>query len=147
MVTLLCRGKQTENNKWVEGYYVCTHNYLDNREIHLMFCDDSTVYPHNEITGTVEVDPKTIGRFTGLTDKNGVKIFEGDVVHLSGDKGTDTRFINYNALVVFRHGGFCAIDGTPDDYCVCRFDFTSSLNCEIIGNVYDNLELIEDGDT
>lgn len=94
-----------------------------------------------------EVDPESVGQFTGLTDKNDVKIFEGDIVHLYGDKGTSTRFINYIALVIFAHGGFCAIDGTPDDYAVCRFDFTSSLNCEIIGNVYDNPELIEDGDT
>lgn len=94
----------------------------------------------------IEVDYETIGQFTGLTDENGVKIFEGDIVHLYGDKGTDTRFVNYIALVVFAYGGFCAIDGTPDDYAVCRFDFTSTLNCKVIGNIYDNPELIEDGD-
>ena len=98
------------------------------------------------ITGdekTCRVDPETVGEFTGLTDNYGERIFEGDVVHLFGDKGTDTQFINYNALVIFRHGGFCTIDGTPDDYAVCRFDFTSSLNCEVIGNIYDNPELLE----
>ena len=94
----------------------------------------------------IEVDPESVGQFTGLTEKNGVKIFEGDIVHLYGDKDTSTRFINYIALVIFAHGGFCAIDGTPDDYAVCRFDFASSLNCEIIGNIYSSPELIEDGD-
>lgn len=83
-------------------------------------------------------------RFTGLTDSNGVKIFEGDIVHLYGDKDTDTKCVNYKALVVFVHGGFCAIDGTLENYTVCRFDFTSSLNCEVIGNIYDNPELIKE---
>ena len=62
-----------------------------------------------------------------------------------GKRVADTRFVNYIALVVFAYGGFCAIDGTPDDYAVCRFDFTSTLNCEIIGNIRDNPELLEAG--
>lgn len=127
------RGKELDTGEWVMGYF------------------DAAAPPGYAyiITGneqTCRVDPETVGEFTGLTDKYGERIFEGDIVHLFGDKGTDTQFINYNALVVFRHGGFCAIDGTPDDYAVCRFDFTSTLNCEVISNIHDNPELIEDGD-
>lgn len=131
MREILFRGKSPVTKEWIYG----------------------DLFQHGEqrfiMTGghNIEVEPECVGQYTGLTDENDVKIFEGDIVHLYGDKGTSTRFINYIALVIFAHGGFCAIDGTPDDYAVCRFDFTSSLNCEIIGNVYDNPELIEDGDT
>lgn len=130
MREILFRGKSLVTKEWVLG----------------------DLFQHGEqcfiMTGghNIEVDPESVGEFTGLTDKNGVKIFEGDIVHLYGDKGTSTRFINYIALVIFAHGGFCAIDGTPDDYAVCRFDFTSTLNCEVVGNIYDNPELIGDGD-
>lgn len=126
MREILFKGKRIDNGEWAES-----------------------PYPYGTMSGGVvqhDFISETIGQFTGLTDKYGERIFEGDIVHLFGDKGTDTQFINYNALVVFRHGGFCAIDGTPDDYAVCRFDFTSTLNCEVISNIYDNPDLIEDGD-
>lgn len=131
MVTLLCRGKQIENNKWVEGYYVCTHDYLDNRGIHLMFCDDSTVYPHNEITGTVEVDPETIGRFTGLTDKNGVKIFEGDVVR--------SRITGEEFIVIWDelYSAF-AIHNSKVRY---GFPKYNAKTYQVVGNIHDNFDL------
>ena len=135
MREILFRGK--EKDQWVSGYY---WKYEQNgKEFHVIRDSADKLLKFNHICA-----PETLGQYTGLTDKNGVKIFEGDIVHLYGDKGTDTRFVNYIALVVFAHGGFCAIDGTPDDYAVCRFDFTSTLNCEIIGNIYDNPGLIEE---
>lgn len=126
-----------KNGDWVYG--LLTKNYNEKYNLTAEMTNEAGV-------SGIEVDYKTIGRFTGLTDKNGVKIFEGDIVHLYGDKDTSTRFINYKALVIFAHGGFCAIDGTPDNYALCRFDFASSLNCEIIGNIYSSPELIEDGE-
>ena len=133
MREILFRGKRINNGEWAYG--------------DLLTCDDEMeIYSESHGENGGWVIPETVGEYTGLTDKNGVKIFEGDIVHLYGDKDTSTRFINYKALVIFAHGGFCAIDGTPDDYAVCRFDFASSLNCEIIGNIYSNPELIEDGE-
>lgn len=124
MREILFRGKRVDNGEWAESEYPYGTML-------------SGVVRHN-------FNHDTIGQFTGLTDSNGVKIFEGDIVHLYGDKDTDTKCVNYKALVVFVHGGFCAIDGTLENYAVCRFDFTSSLNCEVIGNIYDNPELIKE---
>lgn len=130
MREIIFRGKSLVTKEWVFGDLF---QHGDQRFI--------MAGGHN-----VEVDPESVGQYMGCDDENDVKIFEGDIVHLYGNKDTSTRFINYIALVIFAHGGFCTIDGTPDDYAVCRFDFTSTLNCEVIGNIHDNFELIEDGD-
>lgn len=95
-----------------------------------------------EITDTrgisgIEVDYKTIGQYTGLTDKNGVKIFEGDIVLKR------TRFKKEPCEVVFSFGTFH-----------CGFGWGSSTaehpytlddkRIEVIGNIYDNPELLEE---
>lgn len=88
----------------------------------------------------------TVGQYIGLTDKNGKKIFEGDIVRIVGNQDVeDWKSVNYTALIAFLDGGFCAIDGTVDEhafrrYALCRMDF----DIEIIGNIHDNPELLEE---
>ena len=90
----------------------------------------------------------TVGQFTGLTDKNGKKIFEGDIVRILGDQSSaDWRNVDYVALIAFIDGGFCALDGTVEDhgfrrYALARMDF----DLEILGNIHDNPELLGGGD-
>mgnify|MGYP002676416911 CR=1 FL=1 len=83
----------------------------------------------------VEVDPDTIGQFTGLTDRNGTKIFEGDVVKFKyfDDWIGKIEYDSDSALftVIFADG--------DDDY----FGRVSCGDCEVIGNIYDNPELLE----
>ena len=91
-----------------------------------------------------DVDPDTVGQFTGLTDKNGKKIFEGDIVHILGNQNVDDwKSVDYTALIAFLDGGFCAIDGTIEEhafrrYALARLDFS----LEVIGNIHDNPELL-----
>ena len=70
------------------------------------------------------VDVKTVGQYTGLTDKNGAKIFEGDVLNFRGDIG----------YVVFSGGSFSAIN---DDSTVNIRPHEFSF-CEVNGNIHDN---------
>lgn len=80
------------------------------------------------VTG-IEVDYKTIGQFTGLTDKNGVKIFEGDIVEYEGKRYS----INY----LPHYARFSAV---KPNTVFCVFAYQRG---EVIGNIYDNPELIK----
>lgn len=87
----------------------------------------------------------TVGQYTGLTDKNGRKIFEGDIVNLKGNPAYPSwGIVDYNALIVYSDGAFSAIDGTEEDHGSRRYNFTrAELDVEVIGNIHDNPELLE----
>ena len=84
----------------------------------------------------IEVDPETVGRFTGLTDKNGAKIFEGDVIEHTDGCNDWLGAVEYacdDAQFVVRF-----IGGDVES-----FDNLYSVDCEVLGNIYDNPELLE----
>lgn len=149
MREILFKGKRKDNGEWVEGHLLW---YEDGRARIIPRHTDIFCYENDENTiQTIayEVIPETVGQYTGLTDKNGKKIFEGDIVHLYAGEHSISRYkgIDYNALVIFRDGGFCAIDGTEEDYALRRYNFVSqNLYCEVIGNIHDNPELLKEAD-
>lgn len=136
--------QQESENYWVEGYYAqlgtgdnIVHYICQNMAICKLFKKEED----NMYFTDVEIDPSTICQFTGLTDKNGKKIFENDIC------STDIK--RPYAFVVFRNGCFMyqLNDGEEKDY----FDImmpieplvTSDKYTEVIGNVFDNPELLE----
>lgn len=126
MREILFRGKRMDNGEWVKGFYVCV---LDTHYIMTGKFDSLT----NGIINSeaYKVDPETVGQFTGLTDRNGVKIFEGDIVLHKGECGLVGYSYDYGIFEV------------DFDYCFAGFIDISASNCEVIGNIYDTPELLE----
>lgn len=131
MRDILFRAKRADNGEWVYGYYIKTRDYLDNREIHLIVGIDSTSFPANEFIDANEVNPETLGQHTGRTDKNGAKIFEGDVCHFYGGE-------YYSGYWEINYTGKIEIDADSLWY------LDNAEFVEVIGNVYDNSELLEE---
>ena len=126
MREILFKGKSLLSGEWVEGYYIGPIGVLDVHEI----CDI------HDITGTrVEVDPSTVCQYTGMTDKNGTKIFEGDIVRYNGERH----------IVVFETRGGTGYFGIKIDH-IETWGFCQSVPAklmEVIGNIHDNPELVE----
>lgn len=122
MREILFRGQDADSNEWRYGYYIKRNDgdrgaliledyYLESYEI---------------------VKPETVGQYTGVRDKNGTKIFEGDICWFYGGD-------YYSGL--WEQNAIVAITDMTDD------EQTHYLNnaeyCEVIGNIYDNPELLE----
>ena len=119
MREILFRGKQVGNDKWVEGGY-----YENNTGKYII---SPAFVAHLVI-------PETVGRFTGLTDKNGVKIFEGDIVNVKA------RSCSFTGCVIYwsEEARYACKTKSGTRYAICaRFEF------KVIGNIYDNPELLE----
>lgn len=124
MREILFRGKRKDNGEWVEGFY-CGGN--ERNTLHpaiFIYLPDKQSYDYQDI------DINTLGQFTGMTDKNGKKVFEGDIL-----KGL---YSNGNAEVKMINGSWVGYAGkgwTDIGYVAERV--------EVIGNVHDNPELLQ----
>ena len=135
MREFLLRGKRTDNGEWVYGYYTKARDFLNKKEMHIIFEPDVEAFPHCEFTGYEEVLPETVGQYTGLTDKNGTKIFEGDILTIENE-GVYAA-IKYNES----NAAFYVEDEDHEDY----LGEAWGTDVVIIGNIFDNPELLKGG--
>lgn len=126
MREILFRGKRVDNGEWVEGYYASIGEY------HYILTGRLELVPYLGFEHFL-VNPETVSQFTGLTDCNGVKIFEGDIIEYTdgcNDWLGAVKYASDDAQFVVRF-----IGGDVES-----FDNLYSGDCEIYGNVYDDPE-------
>lgn len=129
MREILFRGKRIDNGEWVEGYI---GKYFDGFKTATCISRPT----RETIAGSLcyDVDPITVGQFTGLTDKNAKKIFEGDVCN--GENFLHPSRKRYQ--VGFEDGMFGLYDDSGTSWHHSHID-----NVKVVGTIYDNPELME----
>lgn len=128
---ILFRGKRADNGEWVEGCFVKYQPCASEDK-----CIVGIVPEYASALYIIEVIPETVGRYTGLTDKNGVKIFEGDIVNVKTINGS---FINY--VITWFNSDLCWTIQSLKDTSV-RFGLRSCWEFEVVDNIHDNPELL-----
>lgn len=147
MREILFRGK-TDKGEWCEGFLIGRYDPTQKEDIiKSAFIDNGTCF-----YAPRKVIPETIGQYTGLTAKNGTKIFEGDIV----------KFGKYLYQITFECGSFALLDkqgfmiakiGGINDHCYslmnlhleCCWEDDWAYDIEVIGNIHDNPELLKGG--
>jgi len=149
MREIIFRGKLAHSEKWVQGNliisnkdnpYIYPQDFIEQDGHHLLLDTDEAFW----------IIPETVGQFTGLTDKNRVKIFEGDIVTAAVYPFIDKGKLNYRAAVfwfdeyaMFGYQLNCInskIKGISDG--ICETFAERNLKLEVIGNIHDNPELL-----
>ena len=144
----LFRGKRKDNGKWIEGGYcycnnksyivIATQYIPDTRD-----WDTANYYEENPVYEPtfIEVYTKTVGQYTGFDDMNDKKVFEGDIVEVSDDNG-NTNFNGGGIGTVESFDGLWYINGDVQNG---LYDANKIRYIEIIGNIYDNPEMLVGG--
>lgn len=134
MRDILFRGKRIDNNEWIYGNllviedecFIITVSRKDWKKIQLE---------------KIEVNPDTVGQYTGLKDKNGTKIFEGDIVKYHTES---ISFKRDTIGVVEYYNGTFGIVTDKGKHFLSFHNMSAYVRCiEVIGNIYDNPELLE----
>lgn len=122
-ISITFRGKRVDNGEWVYGYYFESFTGIP----YIMVLHDHIL----GMTEFYEVDPSTVGQYTGLKDKNGKEIYEGGVVRCRA--GEEYHGVSeFDRIIVAKLG--------------CAPGMCDMIHCDsikVIGNIHDNPELLK----
>lgn len=146
MREILFRAKRIDNGEWVQGYYVRHEDtsycfkedyerHPENTKHYIAF-DMMTDWglPNKHLIA--EIDPETLCQYTGLTDKNGKRIWENEIVRIENSMDEGIGKIEF-------YGGMWYVDGEPSNSMYDIMEYDDIAEIEVVGNIFDNPELME----
>ena len=148
MREILFRGKRTDNGEWIEGYAAMSGGTF-------IICDNGLTYGGFIV---YEVIPETVGQYTGLTHKNGVRIFEGDILrgfeypfcsNINGEFNYFAEIVWFDDSSAFGIYTFKNPKSNVRGISEGNTDYLEYFNAdkwEVIGNIHDNPELLKGGE-
>lgn len=138
---ILFRGKSIISNEWLYGnlitsgdnhFFIVPFDEIEEDGHHIRTKD-------NYYEGHYAVEPKSLGQYTGLKDKNGVRIFEGDIIQFTRQQGyTSTRKNSIRTVKFYTHA-FCGFGYSEHEPLTEK----KAKECIVVGNIYDNPELLK----
>ena len=150
MREILFRGKRLDNGEWAEGACIKDFEFYGRKDEHLY------IVTHKHPSGCFgadiyfEVFPETIGQYTSITDKNGKKIFEGDIFRIGDEMVGDIIFKDgcfrmevYGLCGTYTESGYDECGGGWGIIECEPIDWYYIHDMEIIGNIHDNPELLK----
>ena len=152
---ILFRAKRVDNGEWIYGGLIVANGQINPGKAYILNGVSDFSYGDNgnrcRIGCFVEVDPSTVCQFTGLTDKNGKKIFEGDIARIHyffenynpGTLGAFEDEANIIGKLSITSVGVYFESANMTGY-LCDYLEYPEEELEVIGNIFDNPELLED---
>lgn len=131
MREILFRGK-TKNSEWVEGSYVDAY-------------EATYIFEKDIIQHFQEVIPETVGQYTGLTDKNGTKIFEGDIAKFNRFESDYVGKIVFNDKTAGFELWWNVMAGAYGEKATYKANLSVCDKLEVVCNIHDNPELLKGG--
>lgn len=136
---ILFKAKRIDNGEWVEGQYVYITNPLteDGKPIKHLICNGTNIF--NDL-----IDPDTLCQYTGLTDKDGKKIWENDIISIHAYSYYEPED-DYFGVVTYCEKDACWSLNNNEKYGEIICECFGSYTTEIInhGNIFDNQEMLE----
>ena len=145
MREILFRAKRIDNGEWVEGYYIyhikrtiCPigDSVKPEDEQHVIMQDGFSDWNMPRNTVVFDIDPETVCQYTGLKDKNGKRIWENDIVRIENSMDEGIGNIEF-------YGGMWYVDGEPSNSLHDIMEYDDIAEIEVIGNIFDNQELLK----
>ena len=138
MREILFRGKRTDNGEWIYGDLMQNVDCIKIRE------QEKDV---KHIAKSFEIDLETVGQYTDLTDKNGKRIFEGDIVAQNWYDYDEPRDDSFGKVVFCEYDcSFSVMDVNKDGFMPLGRCGSYHWEVEVIGNIHDNPEMLKGGE-